>query len=57
MVNSGGDSLLFFIMQSMSESASWVKEKTTEGKSSPREVGSNANSGGPSSLTITGETV
>lgn len=40
----------------MSESASWVKEKTTEGKSSPREADSPANSGGPSFLTITGET-
>lgn len=40
----------------MSESASWVKGKTTEGKSSPQEAGSPASSGGPSFLTITGET-
>ena len=48
---------LFFIVKCMSESASWVKEKTTEGKSSPREADSPASSGGPSFLTITGETL
>lgn len=39
----------------MSESASWVKERTTEGKSLPQEVGSPVSSGGPSFLMITGK--
>ncbi len=48
--------MVVFIVKSMSESASWVKEKTTEGKCLPQEAGSPASSGGPSFLTITGET-
>lgn len=46
---------LSFIIKSMSESASWVKERTTEGKSLPQEAGSPVSSGGPSFLMITGE--
>lgn len=55
-VGAGGAWLFAFLLKSTSGSASWVKEKTTEGKSSPQKADSPANSGGPSFLTITGET-
>lgn len=44
-----------FWLQSMSDSALWVKEKTTEGRSSPQKVDSLVSSGGQSFLMITGK--
>ncbi|TNM88767.1 hypothetical protein fugu_005021 [Takifugu bimaculatus] len=50
-----GESGVISQRQSMSESASWVKGKTTGGKFPPRGAGSPASSGGPSFPMITGE--
>lgn len=56
--NAPGQEVTWVVLnvQSTSESASWVKGKTTGAKFPPRGAGSPASSGGPSFPMITGET-